>query len=76
MKFYRVKLGGQVVTFSDATPVVVMKQPGKELELGAPAMVSIGPVGFKVSMTLAEAERALLEAEEVKPAPAIRAVPS
>lgn len=65
MKLYRVTIGSRVVTFAEGTQVVVTKEPGREQEIGAPAIVVVGGVAIRGGGTLEAVERALLSAEVV-----------
>ncbi len=65
MKVYRVRFGSKVVTFAEGTQVVATVEPGREVEINAPAIVVVGGVAIRGVGTLADVERALLVGEVV-----------
>ncbi len=65
MRVYRARFGSRVVTFVEGTQVVATIEPGREVEINAPAIVVVGGVAIKGIGTLADVERALLLAEVV-----------
>lgn len=65
MRIYRVRFGQKVVTFVEGSQVVATVEPGREAEIGAPAIVVVGGVAIRGAGGLADVERALLAAEVV-----------
>lgn len=68
MKMYRAEIGGRVVAFSDATPIIVTTDPRREVEIGAPAVVMLGGVAVATKRGVDEVLAEILAAIERGPA--------